>query len=128
MKALIQQRQLLANLTVSSFRSLCFNRQGLPFLPVGFFFINFTFNLGPGVITRRYIFVFFRRAKASVVSLAAVFWMLRNAPSVLLGERCVSSKKRLQGRLRQVRRGRGTSFPVAHVWRSSLASRLPSLA
>ena len=31
--------------------ALFFNRQGLPFLPVGFFFvINSTFNLGPGVI------------------------------------------------------------------------------
>ena len=39
----------------------------------------------------------------SIVSLAAVFWMSRNAlPKVLLEERCVTSKKRLQGRLTKV--------------------------
>ena len=39
----------------------------------------------------------------SIVSLAAVFWMSRDAPpKVLLGERCVTSKKRLRGRLRKV--------------------------
>ena len=39
----------------------------------------------------------------SIVSLAAVFWMSRNAPrKVLLGERCMTSKKRLRGRLRKV--------------------------
>ena len=31
---------------------------------------------------------------ALLVSLAAVFWMSRNVPLVLLGERCVTSKKR----------------------------------
>ena len=66
---------LSANRTVSSFRSkhvLFFNRQDLLFLPVGFFcflfFINSTFNLGPGVIARAtgvFFFAFFRRAKAS---------------------------------------------------------------
>ena len=39
----------------------------------------------------------------SIVSLAATFWMSRNAPpKVLLGERCVTSKKQLRGRLRKV--------------------------
>ena len=60
---------------VSSIRwnTFCFfNRQGLPFLPVGFFFvINSTFNLGPGVIACttgviiNIFFAFFRRARAS---------------------------------------------------------------
>ena len=34
-----------------------------------------------------------------LVSLAASFWMSRNAPRSLLGERCVTSRKRLRGRL-----------------------------
>ena len=39
----------------------------------------------------------------SMVSLAAVFRMSHNASAkVLLGERCVTSKKRLRGRLRKV--------------------------
>ena len=67
---------LSANRTVSSFRSkhvLFLNRQDLLFFPVGLFcflfFINSTFNLGPGVIacaTGVFFFVFFKRAKASV--------------------------------------------------------------
>ena len=39
----------------------------------------------------------------SIVSLAAIFWMSRDAPpKELLGERRVTSKKRLRGRLRKV--------------------------
>ena len=39
----------------------------------------------------------------SIVSLAAIFWMSRDAPpKELLGERRVTSKKRLWGRLRKV--------------------------
>ena len=39
----------------------------------------------------------------SIVSLAAIFWMSRDAPpKELLGERHVTSKKRLRGRLRKV--------------------------
>ena len=44
-----------------------------------------------------------RNTEKSIVSLAAVFWMSGDAPpKVLLGERCVTSKKRLRGRLRKV--------------------------
>ena len=56
-----------------------------------------------------------------LVSLTAVFWMSRNAPP-LLGERCVTSKKRLRGRL--TRYGQwltGTSPVMTKVklkWRS----------
>ena len=69
-----------------------------------------------------FCFFFYRRAKASakrarsdrharrgkafhalfalaLVSLAAVFWMTRNAPPKELGERYVTSKKQLRGRL-----------------------------
>ena len=39
----------------------------------------------------------------SIVSLAAVFWMSRNAPpKELLGKHCVTSKKKMRGRLRKV--------------------------
>ena len=39
----------------------------------------------------------------SIVSLTAVFWMSRNAPpKELLGKHCMTSQKRLRGRLRKV--------------------------
>ena len=39
-----------------------------------------------------------------IISLAAVFWMSRNAPpKVLLGQRCVTSKKPLRGCLSHIR-------------------------
>ena len=39
------------------------------------------------------------RGNPSIPPLAAFFWMSRNAPPQELGERCVTSKKRLRGRL-----------------------------
>ena len=57
--------------------------------------------------------------KRKLVSLAAVFWMSRKAP---LGEHCVTSKKRLHGRLggsRLLNPAKYISFTTMHHWASS---------
>ena len=52
----------------------------------------------------KYLFVpLHHNTEKSIVSVAAIFWMSRDAPpKELLGERRVTSKKRLRGRLRKV--------------------------